>query len=356
MSSQSNRSKSSSPKPKVYETLDDIDNLYLEEYLNTGNFSVSPIYQPSSPYFSGVSLTVTNEKPSEPIVVPEFTEEDRLLAEKRTAEINKAKEELLNKRNNRQKRKAELQFDASRPSFDLSNFHLSIFDEPEVHPIDLSNNDDFKVDYDHELPDPVTSEKLIPILTGYIASNTDQNRNVNLREQHESVFSDEIKSLYEEKQLDPDIEYLQHKSYDGDLFRDRRLMQMIQHRNNSDPNFIKNHFPIEDERFFETDVSRMFDLNSNYLTKIKNLLQKLVEDTAGFKQLFYGSNWFYRVKKVLDSNENKRFSLVLIATIFLVFDDRFKSKFYLKLIDIDSDLFKNSVFKNYTLYDVFNNL
>jgi len=135
------------------------------------------------------------------------------------------------------------------------------------------------------------------------------------------------------------------------LFFERRLLQSIQFRNISDPEFIKNHFPMEED-FFKIDVRFMFNEDNNSLDIIRNKLQSYMESRSSLKDLFYGRNWRNNFAEVMKWRNQKTHQAVSICSLALFFQKNLFKKRDIELNKLDS-IFKNSVFKYSSLNEVF---
>jgi len=333
------------------------DDFGFEQY--KPEFTPSPLYNPESPNFSGIYLDNSESKKQDkskfPRNIHDLEDFPDLPAEK---DIDDEINDVLSKRKFRSKRKnkerAEFEFDKTAQPISISNFQQFVTEEPISARI---IEDKIDIGLEFELKDELEAEELV-IRSVCVAQN---NAPIEESELVKSVqFPDHINSEYV-KHLEKDptdfdfstdlIRNEKLVNNNSKLFFERRLLQSIQFRNISDPEFIKNHFPMEED-FFKIDVRFMFNEDNNSLDIIRNKLQSYMESRSSLKDLFYGRNWRNNFAEVMKWRNQKTHQAVSICSLALFFQKNLFKKRDIELNKLDS-IFKNSVFKYSSLNEVF---
>jgi len=321
----------------------------------------SPIYNPESPYFSGIHLDNstghrrdTGKFPVNILDREEFP--DLAASNKALDDINSfivpGKKGRKRKSN---KAKAEFEFDKTAKPINISNFHQFVYNEPLAAEI-TEEKVDIKIE--SEVQDPLEAEELVirslcvaqnhaPIDSGELALSQNFPSHIN---------SEYIRSLgKDEDDYDMTKELVRNvyiANPNRQIFYERRLLQSLQFRNVSDPSYIKAHFPMNEE-FFQIDVRYMFNEDANSLNFIGNKLQTFVESRHLIKNVFYGKDWKTKFSEVMSWKKYRTQQAVLICSYALFFERNiFKRKRDIELQQLDS-IFKNSIFKFSTLNSVF---
>lgn len=326
-------------------------------------FVSSPIYQPNSPDYSGISLEREYESPAEdgeilPDPFAEFTDEDFDLVEQHMRSLRLQQAE---KSKSRTKERAESQFDSSAKPISLQQCLDDIQDEPMVQPTDLITDDHPTVEPKYLNQTPADAEDLSMLAACYGQNNGDSKIHYPTTVKS-TKFPESINKLYLEKlkldvsKCEPNttIYHDENLKYKNDLFFVRRMIQSLQFRYLSDKEFIEKHFPM-DERVHQIDVKYMYDNSNLSKTIINRKIQDLVSQHS-ILQFVKGKDWKDRFRRILSYDCNDNMQCVLILSHFLFQTTCPFEKRDIKLIQLDESLYRKSKFKFMTIGEIFNYL
>jgi len=322
--------------------------------------SPSPLYQPDSPHFSGATLEreeSIEEGEIQPDPFAEFTDEDFDLVQQHMDELRERQKQAKVRKTTKQR--AESLFDTSAKPISLNHHLDDMFSEIESRPIDLVHDYTPDITPNYTVQPKIEAEKLA-LMSACVAQNNYDPEIDPPSTVLSNKFPEETSTVYLEKigekpeACTPDEKIYRNNQlkYNNDLFFIRRLIQTLQLRNISDPNFIEAHFPMKDDAF-KIHAKFFFDDSNRSQTIIRNKIQDQITNHSILAFAQVGKNWRDRFRYLFKFDCNFNMQSVLILSYFLFQTNAPFEKRDLKLVDFDQQLFKNCKFKFMTITEIF---
>lgn len=260
------------------------------------------------------------------------------------------------------KQKAEDQFDATAAPITLKVFFDNTVDEVENLEIDLMNDKKLNTENECLTENKVLAEECA-IASLVVAQNNAPNSEQCKKLIMTADFPDEIANQYlvainenpEDHDLTKEIVKIKDLKYNKKLFYERRLIQSLQFRRISSPEFIERHFPF-DEKLLNLDIRSIYNDDHNSWNIIRSRLQTICQESTSLESLFYGKDWKKKFRDMLNWKHSDKYKMVAICTYFTFFSEKRDVDRSVKLADAEYDLFGNSKFREFTISEIFSML
>jgi len=308
----------------------------------------SPNYRPQSPEL--------------PIGLPKYPSNIQTIDEQRESHYDDSflEIDLLPKRRKRKsnKQKAEEQFDANAAPVTLRAFTDYSIDESESLDIDIEKDEKVNIDNECKIDEKELAEQCA-IVSLVIAQNNAPDEeldkelilNVDFPEDIVEVYYDAIGEDISKYDHREDITEIDPLKPNRKLFYERRLIQSIQLRFISSPEFIKTHFPV-DEKLLSLSVRSMYNDDYNSWNIIKSKLQNICEDSLSLNSLFYGKDWIQKFSDLLIWKRSSNLQVVAICSYWLFFSGKTTDDRNLTASDLDHRLFGKTKFKYFSISEL----
>lgn len=318
-------------KPLESYSLDELNALYDEFFPSP---VTSPDYRPKSPELPGFTSEESDTSSPEEIKTPK-------------------RQEMSNKR------KAEDLFDTDASPVNLTSFFKTMIDEPESIEIDFETEESKPKDEDKIVDKIVAEQCAIASLVAAqhnLPSYEMDNKlilNVDLPEHIVNQYIVSIDKRPFDYDLSKNVVETPLKQ-NRKLFVDRRLIQSLQLRSISSPEFIKQHFPF-DSKLLNLDIKSLYNDDNNSWHVINSKLQKLCESPP-LKGIFHGKDWNKRFAELLNSNRNVNYKFVAICAYHSFFSNKRDQDRNVTLERFNYDLFGKSKFKEFTISEIYSKI